>query len=90
MCKSKTERGKNMACDSSKDKLIAKTVAFEDGANEIEVSLRQYNGEEPKVQILRRTVLKDGSKQFAKLGRMSLAEWQAVSTAVNDMLIKNL
>ena len=60
-----------MAYDESKDKEV-KTWKHEKG---LYVSLYQYNGGAPKVQIGPRGYTKaDGSEGFGKVGRLSLEE----------------
>lgn len=61
-----------MAYDAAKDKEI-KTWKHEDG---LYVSLSQYNGGEPKVQIGPRAFKKtDGTEGFGKAGRLTLREF---------------
>jgi hypothetical protein len=61
-----------MAYDESKDKEI-KTWKHESG---LYVSLFQYNGGEPKVQIGPRGYTKtDGSEGFGKTGRLTMKEF---------------
>jgi hypothetical protein len=61
-----------MAYDTTKDREI-KTWKHEDG---LFVSLFQYNGGEPKVQIGPRSYTKaDGSEGFGKTGRLTMKEF---------------
>jgi len=60
-----------MAYDESKDKVI-KTWQHKNG---LYLSIYQYNGGEPKIQIGPRAYKKaDGSTGYGKVGRLSLEE----------------
>jgi hypothetical protein len=71
-----------MAYDSSKDKTLASAVACEGKAGRITVSVCQYNGGDKKIQISRDL---PGDK-FAKLGRMTIEEMDAVIKAYPAVL----
>jgi hypothetical protein len=71
-----------MAYDSSKDKEI-KSWKHKDG---LFLSLYQYNGGEPKIQIGPRAYKKaDGSNGYGKAGRLTLEEFGWVLSLKDDI-----
>lgn len=64
-----------MAYDASKDKVLA---SWENEETGLQVSINQYGGADPKLQIgPRTTTRKDGKKSFNKAGRLTVGdvEW---------------
>jgi hypothetical protein len=74
-----------MAYDAKKDITVASRVAVNDGTNTLIVCIQRYNGGEPKIQISRTVKLNNGETQYAKQGRLTFAEWEAVNKAVDQM-----
>lgn len=59
--------------DSKKD-ILKGSITMEGENSDIEFSIYSYDNGEPKLQMTRRVEKKDGSKGFAKLGRMTKDE----------------
>jgi len=66
-----------MAFDRTKDVELESKEVLNDGVNIITIGIYQYNGGVPKVQI-KREIDKNGERKFAKLGRLTLEEVEAV------------
>ena len=67
-----------MAFNSDKDVELNSKEVLNDGSTIITVGIYQYNGGVPKVQIKREIQKSDGERKFAKLGRLTLEEVEAV------------
>lgn len=66
-----------MAFDNTKDRELASKEVLNDGVNVITIGIYQYNGGVPKVQI-KRELHRNDTVKFAKLGRLTLEEAEAV------------
>jgi predicted transcriptional regulator len=74
-----------MPYDASLDKeIFAKSHENDDG--KISVSIHSYNNGPKKLQIVRENRDQEGSLRFAKLGRMTKEEVQAVLPLVQEAL----
>ena len=67
-----------MAFNSDKDVELESKEVLNDGSTIITVGIYQYDGRIPKVQIKREILKSDGERKFAKLGRLTLEEVEAV------------
>lgn len=67
-----------MAFDKRLDVVIASREVLDDGDNCLAVAVHQYDGGVPKVQIKREVTTKKGERKFAKLGRLTITEANAV------------
>jgi len=67
-----------MAFDRTKDVELESKQVYDDGSTILTVGLYQYNGGVMKVQIKREILKSDGERKFAKLGRLTLEEAEAV------------
>lgn len=78
-----------MAFDKRLDVVVASREVMDDGKNCLTVSIHQYDGGVPKVQIKREVTTKKGERKFAKLGRLHITELSAVleglKWAVNEL-----
>jgi len=68
--------------NESLDSKLASKEVFSDGGQRLTVAIYQYNGSAPKVQIKRERNTKNGTYTFAKLGRLTEEELQAVATGL--------
>ena len=69
-----------MAFDKTLDKELSSKEVFEDEGTRLTVAIYQYNGGIPKVQIKREVQnAENGDWKFAKLGRLTFEEIQAVA-----------
>ena len=67
-----------MAFNRDKDVELESKEVLNDGVNVITIGIYQYDGGIPKVQIKREITKSDGERKFAKLGRLTLEEVEAV------------
>jgi len=67
-----------MAFNRDKDVELESKEVLNDGSTIITVGIYQYDGRVPKVQIKREIQKSDGERKFAKLGRLTLEEVEAV------------
>jgi predicted transcriptional regulator len=75
-----------MPYDASLDKeLFAKSHENDDG--KITVSVHSYNNGPKKIQIVRENRDQEGAFRFAKLGRMTKEELQAVLPSIQEALL---
>ncbi|MBT5022180.1 hypothetical protein HOK51_04445 [Candidatus Woesearchaeota archaeon] len=73
--------------DKSLDKeLFAESVEFESGR--INVGVFSYNENVPKLQLTRENKTRSGEYNFAKLGRMTKAEAEAVLPLIQKAIEK--
>jgi len=68
-----------MAFDKTLDKELSSKEVLDDGDIRLTIAIYQYNGGIPKVQIKREVQNNDGDWKFAKLGRLTFEEIQAVA-----------
>ncbi len=74
-----------MAFDKSLDKeLFSESVTFE--TTKLTVSVFSYNEGVPKLQISRENINADGDFRFAKLGRLTKDEVEAILPLINKAL----
>jgi hypothetical protein len=66
-----------MTFDRTKDVELASKEVLNDGSTIITVGIYQYNGGVQKVQI-KREIERNGERKFAKLGRLTIEEAEAV------------
>jgi hypothetical protein len=75
-----------MPYDASLDKeLFAKSHENDDG--KITVSVHSYNNGPKKIQIVRENRDQEGAFRFAKLGRMTKEELQAILPSIQEALL---
>ncbi|MDP2921179.1 MAG: hypothetical protein Q8O12_02240 [Candidatus Omnitrophota bacterium] len=74
-----------MPYDSSLDKQVF-GKSFENDDGKITVSVYSYNNGPKKLQIVRENRDQEGSLRFAKLGRMTKEEAQAVLPIIQEAL----
>jgi hypothetical protein len=74
-----------MPYDSSLDKQIF-TKAWEGEGTKINVSVYSYNNGPKKLQISRENMTADGEPRFAKLGRMTKEEAEAILPHIKEAL----
>ena len=74
-----------MPYDSSLDKQLY-SKSWENGAGKIVVSVYSYNNGAKKLQITRENLDEEGNARFAKLGRMTKEEVQAVLPFMQEAL----
>ena len=67
-----------MAFNSDKDVELESKEVLNNGSTVISVGIYQYDEKVPKVQIEREILKSDGERKFAKLGRLTLEEVEAV------------
>ncbi len=67
-----------MAFNKDKDIELDSKEVLNDGTNVLTVGIYRYDGGLPKVQIKREIQKNDGTMKFAKLGRLTLEEAEAV------------
>ena len=67
-----------MAFNRDKDVELESKEVLNDGNNVLTIGIYQYDGGVPKVQIKREITKSDGERKFAKLGRLTLEEVEAV------------
>ena len=67
-----------MAFNSDKDVELESKQVYDDGSTILTVGIFQYNGGGLKTQIKREIQKSDGERKFAKLGRLTLEEVEAV------------
>ncbi len=67
-----------MAFNRDKDIELDSKEVLNDGSTVITIGIYQYDGGTPKVQIKREIIKSDGERKFAKLGRLTLEEVEAV------------
>ena len=67
-----------MAFNSDKVVELESKQVYDDGSTILTVGIFQYNGGVPKTQIKREIQKSDGERKFAKLGRLTLEEVEAV------------
>lgn len=72
-----------MAFDKRLDVVIASKEVMDDGETCLTVSVHQYDGRVPKVQIQREVITKKGERKWAKLGRLHITEVSAVLFGLN-------
>jgi len=74
-----------MPYDSNLDKkLFSKAAEME--AGKIVVSVYTYNNGQPKLQLTRESVDAEGQPRFAKLGRLTKEEIQAILPLINEAI----
>ncbi len=74
-----------MPYDASLDKEVF-SKSYENDDGKITVSVHSYNNGPKKVQIVRENRDQEGSLRFAKLGRMTKDELQAVLPLIQEAL----
>ena len=79
------KRWREMAYDPSKDKVLE---TWENEETGLIVSINQYGDGEPKLQIGRERLREDGETTFAKLGRMTKQEVEAVLPLIQKAIEK--
>lgn len=67
-----------MAFNRDKDVELDSKEVLNDENNVLTIGIYQYDGGVPKVQIKREITKSDGERKFAKLGRLTLDEVEAV------------
>lgn len=67
-----------MAFNRDKDVELDSKEVLNDENNVLTIGIYQYDGGTPKVQIKREITKSDGERKFAKLGRLTLDEVEAV------------
>jgi hypothetical protein len=83
MRKNKSETGEKSGFDTDKDHEIAHVGEVEEGDSTIHVSVRSYDGGDPKVSVTRTFTKKDGTERFGKLGRIE----PATAAVLGPMLV---
>ena len=74
-----------MAYNESKDVVVASKAAVSNERGRITVSFARYNGGELKCGIQRVVFSAAGDEIFAKLGRMTIPETDAVVNAIAEL-----
>ncbi len=74
--------------DESKDVVIDSALAVDDNSTRVLVQLCQYNGGATKIQIKRENRSR-GDWTFAKLGRMTPAEFEAMVPVGLELMNKH-
>lgn len=70
--------------DESKDVTIATDTIYLGDNKFLEISVKRYDSGEPKIQIIRYKLIKDGTaKSYEKLGRLTKFEYQALQELMN-------
>lgn len=67
-----------MTFNRDKDVELDSKEVLNDGNNVLTIGIYQYDNGVPKVQIKREITKSDGERKFAKLGRLTLEEVEAV------------
>ena len=76
-----------MAYDSDKDETIDSVeLECENDKNIITVSLKSYDGGDPKIALEKKYENKDGEWKSAKLGRLTIDEARKVNDALTLLL----
>lgn len=70
-----------MAFNEKDNKVLAERVVVEEDQTRLTVSINKYKKGEPKVQISRE-VQSGGDWKFAKPGRFTFEEWDAITEGV--------
>jgi hypothetical protein len=75
-----------MAFNRDLDVVVASKEAFADEKTAVSVSVHTYNGGDPKVQLSREYIKRDGTRSFRKLGRLTMAEATAVANVLPELM----
>lgn len=76
-----------MAYDEDKDKTLASKVAHETETTKITIEIHRYKKGEPKIQIQRQN-MSSKDWMFAKLGRVTFEEWEAIQETTDRLIRK--
>ncbi len=68
-----------MAFDKTLDKELSSKEVLDDGDTRLTIAIYQYNGGIPKVQVKREVKNADDDWKFAKMGRLTFEETDAVA-----------